>query len=276
MPQGNVVTAWDGTLLLDPETSEIARMTTRTSELTAEAFVCEIATTSDYGSVSVGGREFPLARETRQRFIDRSGTEVESTVTFSACREYHAASRVSFGAGRGEGPAAAAKPIDAPHLDLPGGLPMTIELTTGIDSTTAAGGDRFSGRLAKPIKDGRNKVLAPEGSAVKGRLVEVAVHMQPAEVAIVLHVETVQVDGAEVPLHVAGRDRPWGRSEWLYDILSNLTIGGGGGGNSGGASGPVVVRHPAEPQGELDALRFPGTRKVLDPGFLTEWVTVNP
>jgi hypothetical protein len=276
MANGTVVTGWDGTLLLDPETSEIARMTTRTSELPAEAFACEIATTADYGSVSAGGREFPLARETRQRFIDRSGQEVESAVTFSACREYHAASRVSFGARPGEAPAAPAKRTPDPHLDLPAGLPVTIELTTGIDSATAAGGDRFSGRLAKPVGDERKRVLVPNGSAVTGRLVEVAVHMQPAEVAIVLHVETVQVDSAEVPLHVAGRDRPWGRSEWLYDILSNLTIGGGAGGNSGGASGPVVVRHPAEPQGELNVLRFPGTRKVLEAGFITEWVTVNP
>jgi hypothetical protein len=273
LPQETVATAWEGTLLLDPETSEIARMTTRTSELPPEAFACEIATVSDYGRVSLGGHEFPLSRETRQRFIGRSGDEIESVVTFSACREYRAESRVSFGAGPGEAPAGAAKPAPAPQRDLPAGLPATIELTSGIDSATAAGGDRFTGRLAKPIMDERNRTLVPEGSAIEGRLIEVAVHMQPAEVAMVLHVETVRIGGADVPFHVAGRNRPSGPGEWLREILASLTIGVGG---ASASSGPTVAAHPPAPEGELNALRFAGTRKVLEPGFRTEWVTVKP
>jgi hypothetical protein len=271
LPNGAIATAWDGTLLLDPETSELARMTTRTSELPPEASACELTTTSDYGLVKLGGREFPLSRETRQRFIDRSGDEVESIVTFSAFRAYQAESKVSFGAAPGAAPAEPAKAVPAPRLDLPAGLPVTIELTSGIDSATSAGGDRFTGRLAKPVLDERKRILAPEGAAVAGRLIKVAVHMQPPEVAIVLNVETVQIDGAEVPFHLAGRIPP-PKGEWLWEILSNLTIGVGG----GQAGGIRVQRSPVVFEGELNALSFPGTRKALEPGFKTEWVTVDP
>jgi hypothetical protein len=86
----------------------------------------------------------------------------------------------------------------------------------------------------------------------------------------------VRLDGTEVPLHVAGRDRPGGRSEWLFDILSSLHVGGGGENNTSGVRGITIVRHPPAPDGELNTLRFPGTHKVLEPGFKTEWVTVAP
>jgi hypothetical protein len=156
-------------------------------------------------------------------------------------------------------------------MELPAGLPAIVELTSGIDSAMAAGGDRFSGRLAKPVVDERNRTLVPEGSAVAGRLIEVAVHMQPAEVAFVLHVKTVRIGGADVPFHVAGRTHPSGPGEWLREILSSLTIGVGG-----ASSGPTIAAHPPAPEGELTVLRFSGPRKVLEPGFKTEWVTVKP
>ena len=143
----DVATAWDGTVVIDPETSELVRLNTRTSELPAAAFVCEIATSSEYGRVAVGSREAPLSRETRQRFIDRSGAEVESAVTFSGCREYQAESRVRFGGAPEQSPAPAAA---VPGLDLPPGLPVAIALSADIDSAIAAGGDRFTGAVAKP------------------------------------------------------------------------------------------------------------------------------
>jgi hypothetical protein len=241
-------------------------MTTRTSELPPEAFACEVTTASDYGRIRLGSDEFLLSSETRQRFISRSGEEVESVVTFSDCREYKAESRVSFGAT----PAGSETKTSAPLLDLPAGLPVVIALTIGIDSATAAGGDRFAGKLARPVVDARNKILVPEGSAVAGRLTKVAVHMQPAEVAIVFHVDTVRIDGAEVPFHLTGRTTPKGG--WMREILSSLTIGGGG----GRIGGITTTVHPPAPEGELNALDFPGARKVLEAGFQTEWVTVKP
>jgi hypothetical protein len=267
----SVATSWDGTLLIDPETSEPARMTTRTSELPADAFSCEIDTAADYGHTAIGASDVLLARETHERYIDRSGAEVESVVTFSDCRELPAP-RVYSGAPTDPAIALDAS-ADARRLDLPAGLPVEIELTTAIDSATAAAGDRFAGNVVQAVRD-NSRTLVPAGSAVAGRLTKVAVHMQPAEVAIVMHVETVNIHGADVPVHLAGRFIPKGG--WLREMLGSLTVGAGAGGGGGGASGPVNVIHPPPIQGETDALSFPGTHKTLDPGFKTEWLTVEP
>jgi hypothetical protein len=263
LAQGTVATSWDGTLLIDPETSELVRMTTRTSELPSGAFGCEHTTAAEYGRVKIGAREFLLARETRQRFIDRSGAEVENVVTFSGCREYEV-----------QTPAAPAKAAPRRRLDLPVGLPVTIALASGIDSATAAGGDRFTGRLAEPVKDSRDMILLPEGTVVAGRLIQVAVHMRPPlEVAIVLRVDSVQVDGAEFPIHLTGKTPVKGG--WLGEVLSNLSIGAGGG-RIGGPPGRAGGDRSPEPREEINDLRFPGTRRVLEAGFKTEWVTVKP
>lgn len=266
---GDVPTAWDGTVDLDPETSELVHLNTRTSEQPARALVCEIATSSEYGQVKIGSRELPLSRETRQRFIDRSGAEVESVVTFSGCRAYQAESRVRFGGASEQAPAPAAV-AGAPLFDLPPGLPVTIDLSGAIDSAVAAGGDRFTGAVTKPVKDSRGRVLLEGGSVVAGRLIEVAVHVQPPEVALVLHVETARIGGADVPLHLTGRTPA--KRAWLREILSSFSVGAGG----GSVSDVTISHQPPAPEGELDALSFPGTQKVLPAGFRTEWVTVKP
>jgi len=271
----DVPAAWMGTLDLDPETSQPVRMVTRVSELPPEAFVCDLQTDARYARTAIGGRELLLSRETRQRFIERSGAEVENVVTFSACREYKAESRVSFGSASGEAPAGPPKAIRAARLDLPPDLPVTIELTTRIDSATAAGGDRFAGRLAKPVVDEQDRALVPEGAVVAGRLVKVAVRMEPPEVAIVLHVETVQFDGAEYPFHLTGRTPVSRRDQWLR-LLSNVAIAVGAGAIGVGFGGITIVNHPPAPEGELNVLRFSGTRQVIEPGFKTEWMTVRP
>jgi hypothetical protein len=185
-------------------------------------------------------------------------------VTFSGCREY--------------GAEAAAEPVKAAPTrrpDLPAGLPVTIALASGIDSATAAGGDRFTGRLVEPVKDSRDMILLPEGAAVAGRLIEVAVHMRPPlEVAIILRVDSAQIDGAEVPLHLTGRTPV--KSGWLGEILSYLSVGPGGGRIGGSPGGATGSKNPLAQEGKINALLFSGTRKILEAGFRTDWVTVKP
>jgi hypothetical protein len=262
LSSGPVTTAWSGNVLIDPETFDLVRLTTRTSELPRAAFSCEISSTSDYAHESVGGRDFLLSRETRQRFIEPSGKETESVVTFSACRDEP----------RSSTPA----PKAVAAVDLPAGLPVQIELETSIDSETASGGDTFTGRISKPVLDARKqRTLLPEATRVSGRLLKVAQRMRPAEVGIVLKIETALVDGVERPIHLAGRVMP--QRGWLANLLSTLSVSGGmGGGAGGGMSAPTVEYHPATIEGEYNPLTFPGSRKIIEPGFKTEWETTEP
>lgn len=272
MGNRQVATAWDGVLWIDPATAKPARLTTRTSELPREFFACEISTAADYQDVDIAGRDMILPKEARQRFIVRTGQEVEGVVTFSACHKFQTASTVTFGAP-GEGTVDTPAPVPPPpDLRLPEKLPVTVELTSRIDSTTAAAGDRFTGKLAWPVIDRQDRVVLAKGTPVTGRLRRVAVRMQPAEVAFVLHVETAQIDGRDVPIHLIGKEQPK-KYDWLIDLLSNFNFGGGAGGASGGIGGFSIERHPAPSMGELGFLRFKGSSKILEPGYRTEWLT---
>jgi hypothetical protein len=52
----------------------------------------------------------------------------------------------------------------------------------------------------------------------------------------------------------------------------NLTVAQCG----GGMSAPTVEYHPATIEGEYNPLTFPGSRKIIEPGFKTEWETTEP
>jgi hypothetical protein len=101
-------------------------------------------------------------------------------------------------------------------------------------------------------------------------LLKVAQRTNPPEVAIVLQVETVRIEGADAPFHVAGRFVP--KLGWLWDILSSMNVGVTSSHTESGVSGLKRTYDP--PDGEYNALTFPGTRKILEPGFKTEWQTV--
>ena len=83
-----VITGYTGTVLVDPKTAELVRLTVRTEELPPATTDCETDTSLDYGTVQLGGDDYLLPKVTHQRFIGRDGEEDENTVTFSACREY--------------------------------------------------------------------------------------------------------------------------------------------------------------------------------------------
>jgi hypothetical protein len=262
----DVATSWDGTLLLDAATSDLVRLATRTSELPSGAFACELSTAAYYARQNLLGRELLFPSEARQRFIQLSGVEVESVVTFSSCR---AGSRSPGGApDAASASAAIANTAAKRSLDLPAGLKVQIALDGAIDSNSAGGGDPFSGKVSRPVLDRSSRVVLPEGAVVSGRVLSVAQRVKPPEVAIVLRVESIRIDGTDVPFHLAGVTPP--KAAWLWDLLPGLR-GGAGGAGAGGFSHTGRVAG-----GEYNVLTFPGARKTLYPGFKTEWQTIEP
>jgi hypothetical protein len=253
-----VVTGYTGSLLVDPETAELVRLSVRTDELPPATSLCESQSTLEFGMVRLSAYDYLLPRMTRQRFIGRDGGEHENTVTFSACREYLGESVVTFG---GMAPAAgggARQPAKA--LELPAGLPVTIELITAIDPESAAG-DRIQGRLAKAVVDSKHAVLLPEGAPVEGRLMRVEVHHpKPTEFTIVLRWETIEVQGAKVSLSL----RPDRRTAVPEAARGLLRPRG------------VEIDLPLPGEERYQVYSFPGSRVVLYGGFRTEWLTARP
>ena len=88
-------------------------------------------------------------------------------------------------------PAAAKADVEAPGVsaDPPGRRVMELSLDSEIALDTAAAGDPIRAVLSRPLKDGE-RILAPEGSVVLGRIVRREKQGQPFdryEIALELH-----------------------------------------------------------------------------------------
>ncbi|HEY1493791.1 MAG TPA: hypothetical protein VGF49_04580 [Candidatus Solibacter sp.] len=247
-----VITGYSGSVLLDPKTAELVRLTVRTEELPAETGTCETTTTLDYGVVELSGNGYMLPKVARQRFIGREGGEAENTMSFPACRDFQAESTVNFdGRGQSRHSQSAASPA-APNL--PGGLPVSVELLTAVHFGAAAAGDRIQGRLAAPILDENGKTVFPKGTPLQGRLMRVETRYPPgAARTVVLRWETINA----VPISLLPkRPRPEPNS-----VLRRRGTG---------------FELPRPGESRYGVFNLPGGSSTLEAGAHSEWLTAKP
>jgi hypothetical protein len=257
-PNGWVTTAYTGTLLLDARTAELVRATTRTAELRPETSLCESGTTLEYGIVKLFGVGYLLPKAARQRFIGQNGFEGENTVSFSACREFQAQSTLTFGTAKNR---AGGDPYVPAAIPLPAGLPVHVELTTPIDGTRAAAGDRIAGRLIDPIETAQKRTLVAAGAVVDGRLMRVENGRLPTDqLTIALRWEAVDVDGVKTPLTLTPDRR-----------RSGLRITETGGLRRRGEEFEL----PATGEGRYGVFHFPGRDVRVPAGLKSEWLTAK-
>jgi hypothetical protein len=199
---GWTVTAYSGTLSLDPEASDISRLTVRTAELPESSPACQAISEVTYGRTSIHERMVLIPRETRLRTIDRPGSESSSLTIFAACREYGSSGRMVV--DNSNGPAEpGTTPLSSaqPASPLPAGLRFTARIVTPIDSETAAAGDPIDAVLRSPMRDKKNLVVAPAGARLHGRLRRVEHRSEPIErFEIAVQFESLEIDGKIVPL----------------------------------------------------------------------------
>jgi hypothetical protein len=75
-----------------------------------------------------------------------------------------------------------------------------VALTQGIDTATAAAGDRIKAKLITPIEDGR-KVLVPMGASIAARIVRIRQYYGVrAGISLDIKLETVDIGGVSKPL----------------------------------------------------------------------------
>lgn len=248
--------AYHGALLADPETGDLVRLDVQIDEPAPESNLCEFNASLDYSRTQIGASGFLLPKTARQRFVMPSRLEAENTVAFSACREFRAESTVKYGDSASAQPGGGKDAATREPLRAPAGLPVSVELTTTIDSDAAAAGDAYAGRLAEPLQDASNDTLAPRGAAVRGRIMRVERYRYPPSVQIALAIETVEIGGAALPFRVAPK-------------------------RAGSGSGAPKARSaqgepPHSSATDLVVIELPGDRGILRPGYRTEWVTATP
>jgi hypothetical protein len=198
-----VTTGYYGDILVDPETADLVRLTVHTEALPPETGSCNASTILDYSRVRLNGAGFLLPNRGQLQILDANGMELENSTAYSGCHEFLGESTLRFDAGPGTDAPAGSMAAAAAH-ELPGGLPFTIALTSSIDQTAAAAGDKIGAKLTAAIRDSKGQILVPKGAAVTARMVQIRRFYVPEpSLRVVLKLETVDIAGTPRPLAAA-------------------------------------------------------------------------
>ena len=152
-------TAYEGTVLADPDTAELVRLTVRTSHMPSETGACEATTTMNYTRFRLNGSDFLLPSETRLDIKSLSGVETTNRTVYAGCHEFLGESTVKFEAP----PDAPAQKAAAPRAEapIPAGLQFGLALAEDIQLATAAAGDTVKAVLTTVLRNEAKKVLVP-------------------------------------------------------------------------------------------------------------------
>ena len=202
-----VTTAYEGSILIDPETAELVRLTLRTSHLPPETGTCEATTTMNYTRFRLNGSDFLLPVETHLHIDALSGLEMENRTVYSACHEFLGESTLKFEAPS-DAPArkAAAPPTDAA---IPAGLRFSVALAEDIHVSDAAAGELVKAALTTDLRDESKKVSIPNGTPVTCRILRIRRHyygrdadaLAPSErVELLLRLESFALPGGFRPV----------------------------------------------------------------------------
>ena len=194
------VTGYDGTFLVNPQTTDIVRLTIRTSQLPPETGACYSSTTLDYARIRLQGAELLLPSLAVMRIFHRDGSVAENRTAYSNCHEFLGESTLIFGPPANV-PGAEQHPGSASRVFvIPPKLSFRVALTQGIDTATAAAGDSIKAKLLTPIRE-RSKVLVSSGAAITARIVHIRQFYDSSpSVLLVFKLETVDVGGVSVQL----------------------------------------------------------------------------
>jgi hypothetical protein len=170
-----------------------------TEALPPETGSCESSSTLDYSRVRLNGADFLLPSRAQLHILDANSTDMENSTVYSACHEFLGESTLRFDSG----PELEANSPNQSSgaADLPAGVPFTIALTNNIDQTNAAAGDKIAAKLTAAIVDAQHHVLAPKGTVVTARIVQVRRFYEPApSLRLVIKLETMDIAGTGRPL----------------------------------------------------------------------------
>jgi len=155
-----------GAFWADAETLELLRLEAIANDIPTDLRVSSIKETVEYSRVRVRSRDLLLPQSVQTSATKLNGDENSNWMEFSHCREFGAAAELTFN----KSTVAAEKPAAAvTELQLPAGLQFSVHLAQGIDSKTAAVGDRITASIDREVRS-HGAVLIPKGAQLLGRI----------------------------------------------------------------------------------------------------------
>lgn len=93
-----LITAYDGSFLLDPQSADLAQLSVRTAELPEATNACQAISEIEYGRIDIHGRQVMIPDQTDLRIVYRDGREAVATTSYSSCHEYTSKAILRFDA----------------------------------------------------------------------------------------------------------------------------------------------------------------------------------
>jgi len=212
-PAGRIVTAYEGSFLLDPQAEDLVHLTAGTAELPVATSSCQAINEIEYGRSEIHGMPVLIPREADLRLIRTTGDEALTSTLYSSCRQFASKSRLLLDPGSKGGkkaPKSLAPAAQPSAAAFPAGLKFKCRILTEIDSEMPAGRP-VEGVLRSPIRDKNGTILAPIGARVKGRIVRLVQHFSTYDYfELAVRLESAEVDGADRPIYAILTDQPPG------------------------------------------------------------------
>jgi hypothetical protein len=164
-----------GFFWVDAGTLDLLRLDVDAEEIPEYVSIAESHEEIDYGRVRLAANDVMIPEGVELTLIDREGLQKRNRVEFTACREYHTESAISF---EPAGPMSGTNPAALQETALPAGLTLLVELDESINEGTASEGDLIAAHLTQDAV-WKKRVLVPKGTIVKGRLRRLEKYTQP-------------------------------------------------------------------------------------------------
>jgi len=175
------VVGFRGAIWLDPENLDLVKLMVHADEIPPALGIVSVTETVEYARVKLSTGVFWMPRASELLTETSHGDASRNMTVYTDCRQYSAESKISFTATDETSVTAsvAAAPIQVPSRAI-----LELSLDADIDLAKAAAGEPVLATVAKDLKDAE-KILIPEGTRVRGRIVRIDRESQPSPLYIV-------------------------------------------------------------------------------------------
>jgi hypothetical protein len=155
-----------GSFWADAETLELLSLETVAGDIPPDLPVASIKQTVHYSRMHVRERALLVPQSVEVSVTNLNGVENRNQIEFSHCREFGSAAELTFDRST----VAVENPVlPVTELKLPVGLQFSVRLAQGIDSKTAAVGDKITASIDAGVRS-HGAVLIPKGALLLGRI----------------------------------------------------------------------------------------------------------
>lgn len=160
-----------GSFWADPASYDLLRIRIVGADMPPDLQIAQLATTIDYAPTSIGAAALILPQTAKVLLVQNSGENAFDAFEFTHCRAFRVQSAVSFDkpADQLADVLISSRPGATFSPDMPGGLPIEVELATPISDQSAVG-ELIEAKIRGDVKTERGALIIRDGAIAHGRI----------------------------------------------------------------------------------------------------------